>query len=43
MPAELTLAELTLVVCADTENRYKFHLRHVSRAHMHTMGFHLVR
>lgn len=27
----------------DIENRFKFHLRHVSRAQMHKMGFHLSR
>lgn len=27
----------------DIENKFKFHLRHVSRAHMHSMGFHLTR
>ena len=27
----------------DTENKFKFHLRHVSRARMHQMGVHLVR
>jgi hypothetical protein len=27
----------------DIENRFKFHLRHVTRAQMHNMGFHLAR
>lgn len=27
----------------DIENKFKFHLRNVTRSHMHTMGFHLVR